>query len=113
MSQIRLLNFENILIHEYPNKTFHTKSIPMFAKVKSTVFIDSLKFELTAPPPDTSLKAILRDDKGCVCSTLEAKMPARNNEVIWRGLNNLPYGVYTLELTQGQDEMKMKLVKRI
>jgi hypothetical protein len=40
-------------------------------------------------------------------------MPVRNNEVIWRGLNNLPYGVYTLELTQGDDELKMKLVKRI
>jgi hypothetical protein len=85
----------------------------MFAKVKSTVFIDFLKLELTTPPVDTSLKAILRDDKGCVCSTLETSMPVRNNEVIWRGLNNLPYGVYTLELTQGNDEMKMRLVKRI
>jgi len=85
----------------------------MFAKVKSTVFIDSLKLELTTPPINTSLRAILRDDKGCVCSTLETKMPVRNNEVIWRGLNNLPYGVYTLELTQGDDELKMKLVKRI
>lgn len=85
----------------------------MFAKVKSTVFIDSLKLELTTPIVDTSLKGILRDDKGCVCSTLETMMPVRNNEVIWRGLNNLPYGVYTLELTQGDDEIKMKLVKRI
>lgn len=84
----------------------------MFAKIKSTVFIDSLKFELTAPPA-TSLKAILRDDQGCICSTLETVMPVRNNEVIWRGLNNLPYGVYTLELTQGEDEMKMQLVKRV
>ena len=85
----------------------------MFAKVKSTVFIDSLKVELTTPPINTSLRAILRDDKGCVCSTLETKMPVRNNEVIWKGLDNLPYGVYTLELTQGADELKMRLVKRI
>jgi hypothetical protein len=85
----------------------------MFAKVKSTVFIDSLKLELTTPSGDTSLKAILRDDKGCICSTLETSTPVRNNEVIWRGLNNLPYGVYTLELTQGEDELKMRLVKRI
>ena len=85
----------------------------MFAKVKSTVFIDSLKLEFTTPRVDSSLKAILRDDQGCVCSTLETNTPVRNNELIWRGLNNLPYGVYTLELTQGQDEMKMKLVKRI
>jgi hypothetical protein len=84
----------------------------MFAKVKPTVFIDSLKFELT-DHANASLKAILRDDKGFVCSTLEASMPVRNNELVWRGLNNLPYGVYTLELTQGDDEMKMRLVKRV
>lgn len=84
----------------------------MFAKVKPTVFIDSLKFELMVEE-HTSLKAILRDDQGCVCSTLEASMPVRNNEVVWKGLNNLPYGVYTLELTQGNDEMKMRLVKRV
>jgi hypothetical protein len=84
----------------------------MFAKVKPTVFIDSLKLELT-DHANASLKAILRDDKGFVCSTLEASMPVRNNELVWRGLNNLPYGVYTLELTQGNDEMKMRLVKRV
>jgi hypothetical protein len=84
----------------------------MFAKVKSQVFIDSLKLELAASP-DTLLKAILRDDKGCVCSEIVTPMPVRNNELIWRGLNNLPYGVYTLELSQGEDELKMKLVKRV
>ena len=84
----------------------------MFAKVKPTVFIDSLKFELVAQEK-TSFKAILRDDSGFVCSTLEASMPVKNNELVWRGLNNLPYGVYTLELTQGNDEMKMRLVKRV
>jgi len=84
----------------------------MFAKVKSPVFIDSLKLELTTLH-DSSLKGILRDDQGCICSTLEARMPVRNNEVIWKGLNNLPYGIYTLELIQGEDEMKMQLVKRV
>jgi hypothetical protein len=84
----------------------------MFAKVKPTVFIDSLKLELMAQGQN-SLKAILRDDQGCVCSTLETSMPVRNNELVWRGLNNLPYGVYTLELSQGDDEMKMRLVKRV
>lgn len=84
----------------------------MFAKVKSTVFIDSLKLELLAQEK-TSLKAILRDDQGFICSTLETSTPVRNNELVWKGLNNLPYGVYTLELTQGNDEMKMRLVKRV
>jgi hypothetical protein len=62
---------------------------------------------------EAPFKAILRDDKGCVCSTLESSMPVKDNELVWRGLNNLPYGVYTLELTQGNDEMKMRLVKRV
>ena len=84
----------------------------MTAKVKSTVFIDSLKLELGAPQ-DRCLKAILRDDQGCVCSTFETTAPIKNNELVWGGLNNLPYGVYTLELTQGEDEMKMRLVKRV
>ena len=84
----------------------------MFAKVKPTVFIDSLKFELVAQEK-TSFKAIIRDDSGFVCSTLEASVPVKDNELVWRGLNNLPYGVYTLELTQGNDEMKMRLVKRV
>jgi hypothetical protein len=84
----------------------------MFAKVKPTVFIDSLKFELMTQG-ETPFKAILRDDKGFVCSILESPMPVKDNELVWRGLNNLPYGVYTLELTQGNDEMKMRLVKRV
>jgi hypothetical protein len=62
---------------------------------------------------ETPFKAILRDDKGFVCSILESPMPVKDNELVWRGLNNLPYGVYTLELTQGNDEMKMRLVKRV
>jgi hypothetical protein len=82
----------------------------MFAKVKSTVFIDSLQLEFAAPS-ENALHAILRDDQGFICSTLDA--PARNSQLIWRGLNNLPYGVYTLELKQGEDELKMRLVKRV
>ncbi len=84
----------------------------MFAKVKSTVFIDSLKLELAATA-DTLLRGVLRDDRGAVCSTIEASTPVNNNELVWRGLDNLPYGVYTLELTHGVDEMKMRLVKRV
>jgi len=84
----------------------------MFAKVKPTVFIDSLKLELMEQRVN-SLKAILRDDQGCICSTLETTVPVKNNELVWRGLNNLPYSVYTLELTQGNDEMKLRLVKRV
>jgi hypothetical protein len=84
----------------------------MFAKVKSPVFIDALKFELVAGD-NASLKAVLKDDKGSVCSTLETVLPGEQKELTWRGLNDLPYGVYTLELSHGKDEMQMRLVKRV
>ena len=84
----------------------------MFAKIKSPVFIDSLKIEVSAPAP-AFLKAVLIDDKGSICSTFEKNVAKVENELTWRNLNDLPYGVYTLELSHGKDEMKLRLVKRV
>ena len=95
----------------YSMITHQNQTITMFAKLKSTVFIDALTLELVAPLR-SSLRAILRDEKGYECSRLEANVPQGNNTVTWKGLNDLPYGIYTLELSQGEDEMKMRLVKR-
>jgi hypothetical protein len=84
----------------------------MYAKVKSTMFIDTLKFELIAGT-QASLKAVLKDDKGSVCSTLDTVLLSEQKEFTWRGLNDLPYGVYTLEMLQGDDRLPTRLVKRI
>jgi len=84
----------------------------MFAKVKSPVFIDSVKLELSSYG-DLPVKGILRDERGCICSEVELKGNENNPELVWKGLNNLPYGVYTLELIKGEEEMKMRLVKRV
>ncbi|GAC1447872.1 MAG: hypothetical protein NVSMB7_08920 [Chitinophagaceae bacterium] len=84
----------------------------MFAKVKSPVFIDTLKFEVSAPDP-SYLKAVLKDDKDSICGTFETNVARVENELTWRNLNDLPYGVYTLELSHGKDEMKVRLVKRV
>ena len=84
----------------------------MFAKVKSPNFIDNLKFVVSAPSP-SYLKAVLRDDKDSICGTFEADVARIENELTWRNLNDLPYGVYTLELSHGKDEMKLRLVKRV
>lgn len=84
----------------------------MFAKVKSSIFIDELQLELLAPRGE-NLRGVLKDDKGSVCSTLERNLSYGRKEIIWDGLNDLPYGVYTLELSQGDDEMKMELIKRV
>jgi hypothetical protein len=31
----------------------------------------------------------------------------------WNGLNDLPYGVYTLEFSQGEEEHRVRMVKRV
>jgi hypothetical protein len=85
----------------------------MIAKVKTPVFIDALTVEFSAPPV-SSLRAILRDDQGLECIRMETEMVKGSNSITWKGLNDLPYGVYTLELfSHGEDEMKMRLVKRV
>jgi hypothetical protein len=84
----------------------------MFAKIKSSNFIDVLQFELICYK-ESLLKGILKDDEGSVCSTLERKIQGGQKQFNWTELNDLPYGRYTLELSQDEEEMKMSLVKRI
>lgn len=89
----------------------------MFAKVKSSVFIDALQVELTAPKGNC-VRGVLKDDAGSICCTLERNMAADGEQFTWSGLNHLPYGRYTLELSHGEDEsesnrVKMHLVKRV
>lgn len=84
----------------------------MFVKVKPSNFIDALQLELRARTGDF-LRGVLRDDKGSICSTLEKNIQNDNEHFTWAGLNDLPYGKYTIELSQGEDEMKMTLVKRV
>ncbi|MBC7946396.1 MAG: hypothetical protein H7Y42_00840 [Chitinophagaceae bacterium] len=84
----------------------------MFAKIKPSNFIDALQLELSAQTGNF-LRGVLRDDQGSICSTLERDIMYENEHFTWTGLNDLPYGQYTIELSQGEDEMKMNLVKRI
>lgn len=83
----------------------------MFAKIKSSTFIDALQFELIALKGNL-LRGVLKDDSGSVCSVMEKNVDAEK-EFTWQGLNDLPYGRYTLELFQGGDEMRLNLVKRV
>lgn len=89
----------------------------MFAKVKSSVFIDTLHLQLSMPEGQ-HLRGVLKDDKGFVCRTLEREINAEVAALTWSGLNDLPYGRYTLELSQQEDapnsyRVKMSLVKRV
>ena len=84
----------------------------MFAKIKPSIFIDALQVELSSLRGNL-LRGILRDDNGSICSTLEKNIMQENEQFSWTGLNDLPYGKYTVELSQGEDEMTVSLVKRI
>lgn len=84
----------------------------MFAKVKSQVFIDNLVVELFQSNFPV-LRAVLKDEHGSVCSALETNLQQNQQFVVWKGLNDLPYGIYTLELFDGSHEMKTRMVKRV
>jgi hypothetical protein len=84
----------------------------MFLKIKSPNFIDRLSFEINQTQ-QSLLKAVLKDDRGSVCSELQKELGFGQQSLEWDGLNELPYGIYTLEVSQGADEMKMRCVKRI
>jgi hypothetical protein len=84
----------------------------MLLKLKSNVFIDRLTLEVNTPEP-CLLQAVLRDDAGCVCSAMETAVQNPQQVFNWNGLNDLPYGVYSLEVKHGSDETKMRLVKRV
>lgn len=84
----------------------------MFAKIKQAFFTDSLTIEwekVTVNP----LKFVLKNDKGEVCSTLDTIQSSNQKYFNWRGLNDLPYGRYFLELSNTEGDQLLKLVKRV
>jgi len=84
----------------------------MFLKIKSPNFIDRLSLEVHQAQKSL-LRAVLKDDSCSICSVLQKELSFGQQFLDWEGLSELPYGVYTLEVSQGADEMKMKLVKRV
>ena len=84
----------------------------MFAKIRSSNFIDVLQFELSGLNGKL-LRAVIKDDHGLICSQMENDQIREKEQFTWGGLNDLPYGVYTLELFDGSDEMKTRIVKRV
>lgn len=84
----------------------------MFATVKTPVFIDSVIFEFSQPAPG-AVRAFLRDEEGSICSRFDARVPSGLKSYRWNGLNDLPYGRYTLEILRGGEAQKLKLIKRV
>jgi hypothetical protein len=84
----------------------------MNAKVKYSTFIDSVHIELNHCTED-AVKAVLRDEHGSICRQMETEILEAPARLTWKGLDNLPYGVYTLELYQGKEEVRVRMVKRV
>lgn len=83
----------------------------MVAKVKPQVFLDHLTVECAESREP--LRLVLKDERGCVCRMLE-KEAGHAAVLQMRGLNDLPYGVYTLEITAGNEtSFSQRVVKRV
>ena len=72
--------------------THQNQTITMFAKLRSNVFIDALTLELIAPI-QSSLKAILRDERGYECSRLETNISQGDKTAM------NPYPAHTITIT--------------
>ncbi len=84
----------------------------MQARTTSFSFIDNLTIELEQVTKSV-LNIALRSEDGKICCTTEKRIKPGVSVVRWDGLNDLPYGVYTLECSQGHEVVELKTVKRV
>ncbi|HEY0676847.1 MAG TPA: hypothetical protein VGD17_01130 [Chitinophagaceae bacterium] len=89
-----------------------TGSTDNFASLKTPIFTDALCVRL-ANCLQGLIEGILLDEHGTICRRLETELAENDQEFTWSGLNDLPYGIYTLQLMQGANEMNMRIVKRV
>ena len=84
----------------------------MLAKTKSFSFIDKLTLELEETAQGL-LQVVLKSEDGKICCKTEKNIDSGKSSVHWEGLNDLPYGIYTLQCSQGGEIVEMRMVKRI
>jgi hypothetical protein len=84
----------------------------MQARTTTFSFIDNLTIEFEQVGTSV-LNFALRSEDGKICCVTEKKIKPGISSVRWEGLNDLPYGVYTLECSQGGDFVELKTVKRV
>lgn len=83
-----------------------------FAALKTPIFTDSLSVQLFNCLQGL-IEAILIDENGTVCRKVETELNENTQEFTWDGLNDLPYGIYTLQVMQGLNEMNVRIIKRV
>jgi hypothetical protein len=84
----------------------------MFAKPQRVTFIDDMVIEIQEAQKSPIL-VTLRNEDGKICCKTEKKIRSGNESIRWEGLNDLPYGIYTLQCSQGDDVIETRMVKRI
>lgn len=84
----------------------------MFVKSRTATFIDNVILEVQEAISEP-IKVALRNEDGKICCKTEKKVSAANTHIHWEGLNDLPYGVYTLECSQGEEVIQVRMIKRI
>jgi hypothetical protein len=83
-----------------------------FASLKTPIFTDSLCVKFVHCLQGL-IEGILRDEHGTVCRRIEKEVAQDADELKWDGLDDLPYGIYHLQLSQGAQEMNVRIVKRV
>lgn len=84
----------------------------MVTKVKPQVFLDQLTVECSESC--SSLRLVLKDERGSICRSFEACPSGNPESVQLKGLNDLPYGVYILEISaENNTGISQRVVKRV
>ena len=84
----------------------------MLAKSRFSTFINDLVVEVQEAQ-QLPVNVVLRNENGQICRNTEKKICTKSKSFKLDGLNDLPYGVYTLECSQGEELVAMRMVKRV
>ena len=79
----------------------------MLAKPKTPIFIDNLTIEVEEAN-HYPFHVALQSEDGKICCKTEKKIGFDKSTINLEGLDELPYGVYTVECSQGGDIVKVK-----
>ena len=84
----------------------------MFAKTHRVTFIDDMVIDIQEAR-QLPIMVTLRNEDGKICCKMEKKIRSESESIRWDGLNDLPYGVYTLACCQGDEVVELRMVKRV
>lgn len=84
----------------------------MFAKSKTHSFIDNLTIEVD-DVASSQINVVMISEDGEICCKTQKSISKSQGSFSIDGLSELPYGVYTLQCTQGDEMVECKAIKRV